>query len=138
MDSELILPPMIAFTVAVFFAWFLPRFSRNFLGHAVILLTVIGCVIYVNQAGRVPSDAWGPAALIIALYIGGVGVVAGLILLIVGAIRARGIGPAVSPASYPYSKERPYKLPAPGLLTPARVFILIVLVEVVFCLFVFL
>jgi hypothetical protein len=136
MDSELILPPIISFTVAAFFAWFLPRLSRNFLGPAVIVLTLIGCVMYVNHPSHAHSDAWGPASLIIALYVGGVGVVSGLILLIVGAIRAGRGNSAVTPAPCPYSKERPYQLPRPGLFTPARLFVVIVLVGIAVSLFV--
>jgi hypothetical protein len=138
MDAELILPPVVSFTVAVFVAWLLPRFSRNFLGPAVIVLTVIGCVVYVNQASHAHSDAWGPAALIIALYVGGVGVVSGLILVILGAIGARRGISAESPASYPYSKERPYRLPRPGLFTPARLFVVIMIVSIAASLFMFL
>ena len=135
MDSQLILPPMISFTVAAFVAWFLPRFSR-FLGPAVIGLTVLGCIVYVNQANH--PDAWGPAAFFIALYVGVVGVVSGLILVIGGAMRARRGNSAVTPSSYPYSKERPYRLPRPGLFTPARLFVVIVLVGIAASLFVIL
>jgi len=67
----------------------LPWLSRNFPGPAVIVLTLIGCVVYVNHPGHAHSEAWGPAAPIIALYVRGVGVVSGLVLLIVGAVRAR-------------------------------------------------
>ena len=126
MDSQLILPPVVSFTVAVIVAWLLPRFSRNFLGPAVIILTLIGCVMYVNQASHAHSDAWGPAALIIALYVGGVGVVSGLILVTLGASRGDS---AVTPPSVTYSKEKPYQLPRPGLFTPARLFVVIVLVS---------
>ncbi len=138
MDTELILPPVVCFTVAAFVAWLLPRFSRNFLGPAVIILTLIGCVVYVNQASHRHSDAWGPAALIIALFVGGVGVVSGLILLIVGAMRAGRASTPQAPSSYPYSKERPYKMPQPGLFTPARLFLIIVLAALAGSLFVFL
>jgi hypothetical protein len=138
MDSELILPPLISFTVAAFFAWFLPRLSRNFLGPAVIVLTLIGCVMYVNHPSHAHSDAWGPASLIIALYVGGVGVVSGLILVILGAICAGRMGPQETPSSYPYSKERPYQLPRPGLFTPARLFVVIVVVWIAVGLFVLL
>ena len=138
MHSELILPPVVSFTVAVFIAWLLPRFSRNFLGPAVIVLTVTGCVIYLNRASHAYPDAWGPAAAIIALYVGGVGVVSGLILVILGALGARQGNSAGTPPSYPYSKERPYKLPRPGLFTPARLFVVIVLVGIAASLFVYL
>lgn len=138
MNSELILPPVISFTVSAFVAWFLPRLSRNFLGPAVIVLTLIGCVVYVNHPGHAHSDAWGPAAAIIALYVGGVGVVSGLILVIVGALRASRGNSAEMPPSYPYSKERPYRLPRPGLFTPARLFVVVVLVGIAASLFVFL
>jgi hypothetical protein len=52
------------------------------------------------------------------------------------AIRARRGNSAVMPASYPYSKERPYQLPRPGLFTPARLFVVIVLVGIAVSLFV--
>jgi hypothetical protein len=136
MDSQLILPPLISFSVAAFFAWFLPRLSRNFLGPAVIVLTLIGCVMYVNHPSHAHSDAWGPASLIIALYVGGVGVVSGLILIILGAICAGRMGSEETPPSYPYSKERPYRLPRPGLFTPARLFVVIVVVGIAASLFV--
>ena len=138
MYSELILPPVVAFTVAVFIAWLLPRFSRNFLGPAVIILTLIGCVLYLNQASHLYPDAWGPAAAIIALYVGGVGVVSGLILVILGALGARRVSPPQTPPSYPYSKERPYKLPGPGLFTPVRLIVVTVLVGIAGCLLAFL
>lgn len=138
MHSELILPPVISFTVAAFVAWFLPRLSRNFLGPAVIVLTLIGCAVYVNHPGHAHSDAWGPAVAIIALYVGGVGVVSGLILLIVGATGARRMGPEETPSSYPYSKERPFRLPRPGVFTPGRLFVVIVLIWIAVGLFVLL
>lgn len=138
MDAELLIPPMISWTLAAFLGWLLPRFSRNLLGPAVIVLTVAGCIVYVNQAAQVPSDAWGPAALIIALYVGGVGLIAGLILVIVGALRVGRVGASETRSSYPYSKERPYRMPQPGLFTPGRVFACIVLVEIVVTLAVFL
>jgi hypothetical protein len=125
MYSEVALLAAIPITLAVLLAFLVPRFSRYWLGPVVILVSVVAAVKVMNRSdlGR---DAWGPALAVIGIFVGAVGLISGLILIGLGSARARRIQTGQSPTHEPFSREKPYRMPGPGLFTPKRLFVFIV------------
>jgi hypothetical protein len=123
--SEVVLLAAIPVTLAVVLAFLLPRLSRM-LGPLVIVASVVAAVMILNRTdlGR---DAWGPALAVIAIFVGAVGIVSGVILIGLGSARARRI-PTERSVTFepPYSKDNPYRIPGPGIFTPKRLFIFVV------------
>ena len=66
-------------------AWVFPRLSRNLLGPAIIVISVVAFFVIANNQ-NLNRDAWGPASAVLALFVGGVGIVSGLILICLGAL----------------------------------------------------
>jgi hypothetical protein len=125
LKTEFILLAVAPAGLAVLLAWIFPRLSRNVLGPATIVISIVAFLIILNQSdlGR---DAWGPARAVIALFVGAVGIIAGLVLITLGAVLSKQDRGQRSESPQPYSAERPYRLPGPGLFTPKRLFIAIV------------
>jgi hypothetical protein len=123
--AELILVAAVPFALAALIGYFLPNLSRAFLGPAVILLTVVGCVILTKELERA-SDAWGAVGYVVVLA-GAVGFVTGLILITVGAVRASR-APRSMPKLAAPAEVKPFRMPGPGLFTPARLFVVATIV----------